>query len=177
MDALWEEFRDQGFEFLFVYTKEAHPGERWPAHRSFQQKLDQALAYQHRIGCKREILVDSLDGYAHQLYGLRPDMTWILDRDGIVLFKSFWSRPDLTRDVIQDILRARADRKHAFAPGGHAHHGQPFYTERVAWRRVDSSHDAVMVENGPQAIVDYQRWLARMRQEQIARRREGPQGF
>src|ERR687898_262995 len=104
MDALYDEFHDQGFEFLFIYTKEAHPGERWPAHRSFQQKMDQALAYQQRINCKREILVDSLDGYAHRLYGSRPDMTWILDRDGIVLFKSFWSRPDLTRDVIQDIL-------------------------------------------------------------------------
>src|SRR5688572_10574457 len=98
MEAMADEYRDHGFEFLFVYTREAHPGERWPAHRTFEQKLAQARAYQERIRCRRDILVDSLDGTAHRLYGERPDMTWMLDRTGVVLFKSFWSRPDLTRE-------------------------------------------------------------------------------
>src|SRR5947199_10221232 len=99
MEQLAEQYQARGFTFLFIYVREAHPGERWPAHRSFEQKLAQAAAYRDRIGCKREILVDSLDGQAHHQYGLRPDMTWILDRHGMVLFKSFWSRPDLTEEV------------------------------------------------------------------------------
>lgn len=170
MEQMAEAYRDKGFEFLFVYTREAHPAERWPAHRSFEQKLAQARDYQQYIQAKRDILVDSLDGHAHHLYGQRPDMTWILDRNGIVLFKSSWSRPDLTQEVIEDILATRDDQRKGL-------YGQPFYTERVAWRRTDPAHDDVMAENGPQAISDYYEWAERRRQSEIERRRQGPREF
>jgi len=170
MDALHQEYRDRGFVFLFIYVRESHPGARWPAHRSFEQKLDQARAYRERTGCTREILVDSLDGHAHRRYGCRPDMTWILDRNGIVLFKSFWSRPDVTSDVIEDILVAQDENKRGL-------YGQPFYTERIAWRRPDHSHDQVMAENGPPAIEDWKAAMERRRQQQVEDRRRGPLGF
>jgi hypothetical protein len=57
-----------------------------------------------------------------------PGPGWVL------LFKSFWSRPDLTRDVIQGIPRAQEDRRNALTPGSHPHHGQPFYTANIATR-------------------------------------------
>lgn len=170
MEALAQQHRDQGFEFLFIYTREAHPAERWPAHRSFEQKLEQARQFQAYINSQRDILVDSLDGRAHRLYGQRPDMTWILDRNGIVLFKSFWSRPDLTQEVIGDILAAQDERKRGL-------YGQPFYTERVAWRRPDPSHDDVMAENGPQALEDWKRFAEARRQREIELRKQGPRGF
>lgn len=170
MDAMHREYRERGFEFLFVYVREAHPAERWPAHRTFEGKLEQARAYQAGVDCQRDILVDSLDGSAHRLYGLRPDMTWILDRHGIVLFKSFWSRPDLTREVIEDILAAQDESKRGL-------YGQPFYTERVAWRRPDPRHDEVMAENGPQAIDDFKKFVEWRRQREVQQRREGPRGF
>lgn len=170
MEALTQKYRDQGFDFVFIYAREAHPGERWPAHRTFEQKLNQARAYQQAINAQRDILVDSLDGHAHRLYGARPDMTWILDRNGVVLFKSFWSRPDLTEEVIQDILEAKADQRQGT-------YGQPFYSERIAWRRPDSSHDDVMAENGPQAIQDYERFAEERRKREIDLRRQGPRGF
>lgn len=170
MEALAQEYTGKGFEFLFIYTKEAHPGERWPAHRTFEQKLEQARELQRRTSCERDILVDSLDGFAHRLYGGRPDMTWILDRNGVVLFKSEWSRPDLTREVIDDIVATRDESRHGL-------YGQPFYTERVAWRRPDPSHDEVMAENGPQAIDDMHRFNEARRKREIELRKLGPRGF
>lgn len=170
MEAFAQQYRDKGFEFLFVYTREAHPAERWPAHRSFEQKADQARQFQQYISSERDILVDSLDGHAHRLYGQRPDMTWILDRNGVVLFKSFWSRPDLTQEVIEDILAAQDEQKRG-------HYGQPFYTERIAWRRPDPRHDEVMAENGPQALEDWKRFAEARRQREIELRKLGPRGF
>ena len=46
MEKLAIEYRDKGFDFVFVYTREAHPGELRPHHTRFEQKLDQARAFQ-----------------------------------------------------------------------------------------------------------------------------------
>ena len=34
-----EEYGPKGFSFVFLYTREAHPGENYPAHRSMEQKV------------------------------------------------------------------------------------------------------------------------------------------
>jgi hypothetical protein len=80
MEKLAVEYQDKGFEFVFVYTREAHPGEIRPHHVSFEQKLAQARAFQKEYDIQRPILVDDLDGEAHRAYGALPDtLKFILD--------------------------------------------------------------------------------------------------
>lgn len=74
------EYASRGFASVFVYTREAHPGERFPAHRSPEQKLAHARAFRERCAIERPILVDDLEGTGHRLYGTLPNMTYLLGR-------------------------------------------------------------------------------------------------
>jgi hypothetical protein len=61
---------------VFVYTREAHPGEHVPHHDSFERKLTCAKLLREEAGIGRDILVDDLAGTVHRAYGLMPNMTW-----------------------------------------------------------------------------------------------------
>ena len=80
------EYANKGFVFLFLYTREAHPGENFPAHRNIEQKLAHARAFKDRLQIERPILVDDLVGTAHKLYGMLPNMTYIIGRGGKISF-------------------------------------------------------------------------------------------
>ena len=54
------EFRDRDCQFVFVYTREAHPSDRYPGHDSFEQKLDHARTMAEKLGFERPMLVDKL---------------------------------------------------------------------------------------------------------------------
>jgi hypothetical protein len=56
------EFGPKGVEFVFLYTREAHPGENYPAHKSFEQKLAHARTFRTELKVERPILVDDLTG-------------------------------------------------------------------------------------------------------------------
>lgn len=62
---------------MFVYTHEAHPGERVPHHDSFETKLANARLLCDEVGIRRPILVDDHDGTVHRAYRELPNMTWV----------------------------------------------------------------------------------------------------
>ena len=76
---------------MFVYTREAHPGENVPCHDSFGRKLACARLLAEETGIGRDILVDDLDGAVHRAYGLMPNMTWVIGRGGRVAYKANWT--------------------------------------------------------------------------------------
>ncbi len=78
LEPMAREYGPQGFDFLFVYTREAHPGERYGPHRSMEQKLTHARAFKERGQVERPILVDDLVGTGHKLYGALPNMSYII---------------------------------------------------------------------------------------------------
>ena len=60
-----KKYTDLGFKFIFVYTREAHPGENYPAQSTLEQKLDHARALRQVLDVQRTILVDDLEGTGH----------------------------------------------------------------------------------------------------------------
>lgn len=78
---------------VFLYTRAAHPGEHYPAHESFEQKLVHARAFVQTFGIRRPVLVDDLEGTIHRAYGLLPNMTYIVGTAGRVLDRSDWTDP------------------------------------------------------------------------------------
>jgi hypothetical protein len=86
-------FASKNTHFMFVYTREAHPGENYPAHRTFEQKLAHARAFKAEFKIERPILVDDLIGTAHKLYGSLLKMTYLISRGGRVLFRADWTDP------------------------------------------------------------------------------------
>jgi hypothetical protein len=85
------DFKDRDVEFFLVYVREAHPGERYPAHETSEQKIQdaKALAELEWIGAK--VLVDDLDGTIHRNYGQQPNMLYVIDKEGRVFFRALWA--------------------------------------------------------------------------------------
>jgi hypothetical protein len=69
MNRLSEDYGGQEVEFLFVYVREAHPGERLPAHNSLEDKLYAAEVLRREEALVMPILVDGLRGGIHRKYG------------------------------------------------------------------------------------------------------------
>ena len=82
MEQLAKDYGDR-VHFLFVYTREAHPGELIPHHTSFEQKVSQAQMLRDR-GMNRQMVIDNLNGDIHRLYSGLSNMSWIIDHTGRV---------------------------------------------------------------------------------------------
>lgn len=97
------EFAEHGVRFVFVYTREAHPGENYPHHTSFDQKLAHARAMVTRWQIKRPMLVDDLDGPVHRAYGCLPNMTYIVKPNGAILYRASWTDPRTIRLALEQL--------------------------------------------------------------------------
>lgn len=143
---------------VFVYAREAHPGERVPHHASFEAKVASARLLRDEVGIRRPILVDDLDGTAHGEYGELPNMTWIIDRGGIVAYKASWTSAANVESFVRRYVQARLDRPAS-------RQIVPYYTEQLELRDVDRETFLARLErNGPAAVEQWHR------AEQIRRR-------
>lgn len=136
---------------MFVYTREAHPGENVRHHTSFEGKLANARLLRDEIGISRPILVDDLAGAAHRGYGSMPNMTWVIGRGGRVAYKASWTSAANVEDFLARFLAGRGGGVSA-APAPYA----PYETEQVEFRRVDrAAFDERLARNGPRAVTEF----------------------
>ena len=111
MDQLARDYAEEA-HFLFVYVREAHPDDYpdripFPAHKSLQQKLEQARIMRDLYRTPRTILMDPLDGDVHRVYSGLPNMSWIIDHAGRVAHKFSWTVADDIRSALEDTLSVR----------------------------------------------------------------------
>ena len=148
MDDLADRFADRGVTSVFIYTREAHPGEHFRHHTSMDDKRANAQAFREHCSVRRPILLDDLDGTVHHAYGLLPNTAWIVGRDGRILYKANWTAaPDIEAalDAIIDGDSRRVQERLV-----------PMHTERIGWRRNDPrAFRAGLERSGPQAVRDF----------------------
>ena len=77
--------------FVVLYVREAHPGEKIGPHETLDQKLEMAGRLHEVHGDERIALVDDLEGTAHGVLGSLPDMIYVLDPGGEVVFRGDWN--------------------------------------------------------------------------------------
>ncbi len=97
-------FAGKGVEFLMVYTREAHPGERTPGHRSFREKMEAARRFKKVDRISLRVLVDGLDGRIHRKYGLLPNMVYIVDKKGNIAYKASWTDAGDVGEALSNLL-------------------------------------------------------------------------
>lgn len=95
------------FNFLVLYVREAHPGEKIGPHKSLEEKTERARMLGDEVGEKRTILVDSLEGNTHRTYGTAPDMVHVISRGGQVLYREQWNHVDKLKEVLEAIRDGR----------------------------------------------------------------------
>jgi hypothetical protein len=152
MDSLADRYADRAVRSVFLYTREAHPGEHYRHHRSMDEKRHHARAFLENSQVRRQILLDDLAGTAHRGYGLLPNMTWIMGRGGLIHYKSAWTNAEEVEDALKGVLDFQAHRA--------KNRWVAYYSERTAWSPRDLAIFKQGLERaGPQAIADYDRML------------------
>lgn len=89
-------------EFLMVYVREAHPGERLGPHKSIDEKFKAAHLVGPRYGEFRRVLVDNLDGDFHRAYGAMPNVVYVIRPDGTIHYRCNWAAPHLIAEALRD---------------------------------------------------------------------------
>lgn len=100
------DLKDRDVEFFLVYVREAHPGERYPAHETLEQKIQNAKALGELEGIGATVLVDDLEGAIHRNYGQQPNMLYVIDKEGRVFFRALWAEEISLRRALTSLLRA-----------------------------------------------------------------------
>jgi len=133
---------------VFIYTREAHPGENVPCHDSYQHKLGCAALLRDEAGIGRDILVDDLAGTVHRAYGLMPNMTWVIDRGGRVAYKANWTSAANVEAFLDRFLAARTQH-----PAGTA-----YETQQIEFRHTDRNRFTEhLLRNGRRAAAEFEK--------------------
>ena len=110
----------EGVEFLFVYVREAHPGDQIPAHGNMDDKIAAAALLRDEEEIEIPIGVDDLKGTIHKKYGKLPNATFVIDKSGRIAFRSLWSRATELRAALEELLERQEERgvEHVVVHGG-----------------------------------------------------------
>jgi hypothetical protein len=118
-------------------------------HTSFEAKLASASLLRDEIGIRRPILVDDLAGTAHHLYGLLPNMSWVVSRGGRIVYKSDWTSAANVEAYLDRYEAGRTRRPPTGTVG-------PYLTEQVEYRDLDrGAFYRRLHRNGPRAYDEF----------------------
>jgi peroxiredoxin len=151
MNELYDEYSGDDVQFLFVYVREAHPGDEAPAHELLEHKVRAAERLRDEEEIEMPILVDDLRGSIHRKYGKLPNSTYIIDKSGRVAFRALWTRPRVVEDALEALLERQRDRgvEHAVVNGGEDRSMPMTYPILYAHRALE--------RGGPKAMADFRR--------------------
>jgi alkyl hydroperoxide reductase subunit AhpC len=120
LNALYRELRSDDLEFLFVYVREAHPGETLPAHDSWEDKVDAAERFRDAEEAEMPIVVDDVRGSIHRKFGKLPNPVFVIDKSGRVAYRMMWAQPAPLAAALDELLEIQSERgaDHAVVQGG-----------------------------------------------------------
>jgi len=120
INELYREHNGKDTQFLFVYVREAHPGERIPAHGSMEEKTRAAQRLRDEEEIEMPILVDELRGPIHRKYGKPYSSTFLIDKSGRIAFRALWTQPHAVENALEELRERQRDRgvEHAIVNGG-----------------------------------------------------------
>ncbi len=103
MKQLYSEYSDW-VQFVDVFIRQAHPGERHGRYQSDTQKMEEARQYQQAETLPWLVLVDDLEGTVHQTYGNMSDPVYLIDGEGRVVFYGMWTHVPTLRRAIDELF-------------------------------------------------------------------------
>jgi cytochrome oxidase Cu insertion factor (SCO1/SenC/PrrC family) len=103
LQELYSEYSDR-CQWLMLYVREAHPGEKMSAHKSHEQKRSQADYFREVTNTPWPVLVDEVNGEVHKQYGLLPNSVFLIDADGRVSFVGEISHAPTLRKALEHLF-------------------------------------------------------------------------
>jgi Iodothyronine deiodinase len=150
LNDLYED-RDPNVEFFFVYTREAHPGEKLGAHQSYDDKRKAAEVLRDAESVDIPILVDEVSGPIHRKYGKLPNSTFLIDKSGRIAFRSLGTRASVIAAALDELLEVQREegKEHAVVCDGQ---DLSLPSPQVLWR----AHRA-LERGGRRSIANFRR--------------------
>ena len=103
--------------FTVLYIREAHPGSNIPAHKRIDDKVSCARKLKNEDDENRKILIDDIEGTAHNAYGGYPNAIFIINKNGCVVFRSDWNSVPATKTALKNLIKGQpAQAKSYFLP-------------------------------------------------------------
>jgi hypothetical protein len=131
-------------QFVEILVRQAHPGERHGAYRSFEAKLEDARAYKREEHLPWPVLIDDLAGTVQRAYGGLAAAVYLIDSLGILVFCGTWGQSPALREAIDDLVAG----DHFGAPAGKGTDRRPHLAAAiVAGQRGP-------IRGGRQALID-----------------------
>jgi hypothetical protein len=147
---LYDEFGDR-IQFVSVYVREAHPGENYPHHTSYKQKMHHARDWVSQEGILWTVAVDSLEGTTHQAYGCTVNPAYLIGRSGHVAFRALCAGQEgLLRDKLRELLRREASGENPITLGQKRNLVIPYVREAA-------EIDYVLSRAGKKSLEDFHR--------------------
>src|ERR671911_1891430 len=110
LKQLYAEFGDR-VDFLTVYVREAHPGDRYPQPHDLERKLQHAREYRDRDAIPWPVAVDDVSGTLHRALDAKPNAAYVMTADGRIAQRVLWSND--TRGVRQALEAVMEGRPHS----------------------------------------------------------------
>ena len=146
VQALYDEFGEQ-IDFIMLYVREAHPGENFTQTEIMQEKLEHARVLKEFYDIPWTVAADTVDGDLHRALDPKPNAAFLMNREGIILFRSLWAAD---RDALRQALAAAA--------AGRALERNQSQAMIGPVTRAMGRVQEVMQRGGPTAVKDL--WLA-----------------
>lgn len=87
-------------EFLLIYVREAHSGSRLGPHQSANENLSLSTELNRIYKNPRQVLFPNPSGDVHRAYGGLPNVIYLVNPDGKVIYRCDWSFLKLVRRVL-----------------------------------------------------------------------------
>ena len=151
MNEIADKYASADVFSIFLYTHEAHPGEKYPHLSSVEQKMSHAQDLRDKLGVTRPVLIDALDGACHRAYGSMPNMTWIFNRAGRPIYKSDWSDANSVANALDYFLAVQQRRRNKEKLA-------PFRVERLDYRNHDrTAFYEGLARSGQKAVDEFRK--------------------
>lgn len=164
MDALADQYAGD-VDCYVVYTREAHPGQHYPAHQTLDEKLSNAADACDLESVDRTVLVDDLDGTMHTQYTSLPNAVYVIGTDGVVAHQADWLDPSALQDAIHRLLE-NEDRGAAVTPTSLTDN-----YEKPTRATLDEMY-RVFRRAGPGSLRDFLRTMPQLLMHRIRERRK-----
>jgi peroxiredoxin len=150
MKDLFERYRSDDVEFLLVYVREAHPGDKVGAHESMADKVRAAQLLEAQEKVDMPIVIDDLKGTIHRKYGKLPNPTYVIDKSGRIAFRAQWTQAGIVEEALKQLLKIQHERglDHAVVLGGEDRSVPISYQVLYSYRALE--------RGGREAIRDFE---------------------
>ena len=120
LQEIYDDSSDEDVESLFIYVREAHPGDELPPHKDMRDKVRAAELLRDEEGLEMPILVDDLNGKVHRKYSGQPNPTFLIDKSGRIAYRQLATNPSDLREALDELLERQGERgvEHAVVHGG-----------------------------------------------------------